>query len=151
MPLDFRQIRLGGSRGEKVDTARMLLVAEALYQLAGMPTWPLERLAEIFDIPTTNEVPRIERATEALNVWGHYPREFLEFAYRYPPAWHLLTEPTRWEDVDRDEVVAYFQQCMEQRGSWPTIGALRARFGRTSNHRPEAEKTPGQDQLGGVL
>lgn len=147
MPLDFRQIRLSGSRGEKVDTARMLLVAEALEELADGDRWPLARLAEVLDIPATNEVPRSERAREAQQVWRFYSTEFLEFAYRYPPAWHLLVEPTKWPNAEREAVEEFLSAPMQARGTWPTIGALRQHFGRQSNHRPEAAKTPGQESM----
>jgi hypothetical protein len=155
MPLDFKQLPLGGTRGERIDTRRALLVAEALADLSRpresdwqQPAHDLDYLCEVLEIPEQNDVPRKVRAAEMLKVWRHYPRQFLEFAFTYPPPWHTLVEPTRWDDVDRDEVVSYFQEQMDKRGAWPSIGALRSRFGRQSNHRPEADKMPGQDQLG---
>lgn len=152
MPLDFRQLSANGSRAEKVDTARMLLVGEALDEMYDGEDgrWPMARLAEVFDIPTANDVPRAERAAEALRVWRYYPAEFREFAFRHPPVWHLIWRPTQWDDADRGEVVSYFQGYIDERGAWPPIDVLQVRFGRQSNHRPDAAKTPGQETLGGV-
>jgi hypothetical protein len=142
--LDHRQLGLSGARGEKIDTARTLLVAEVMADLED--SYPLGRLIEALDIPRANDVSRGDRAQEMLAVWRFYPPEFIAYAYAHPPAWHKLVEPTRW-GVGADEVVAFFRGCIETGGNWPSVARLRGRFGRASNHRPDADKAEGQGAL----
>lgn len=146
MGLNYTQVNLGGVRAEKIDTRRALLVAEALADF--VQARDLNYLCEVLDIPMYNEVSRKTRALEMLAVWEYYPRELIELAFRSPPPWHLLIRPPRWEDVDREEVAAYLLEEVNRRGSWPSIDVMQVRFGRASNHRPDAAKTPGQEQFG---
>lgn len=145
MTLELQQLSTHGVRGEKINTARTLLVAEFLAEVEGR--WPLERLCEVVEVPQYNDVRRIDRAREMLRVWAYYPRPFLEFAYQYQPPWQLLVRPTAWADADPEEVVEFLRGEVERRGAWPTVDALFVRFGRQTNHPSAASKTPGQEAL----
>jgi hypothetical protein len=142
--LDHRQLGLGSARDEKIDTARMLLVAEVMAELKD--SYPFERLIAALDIPSANDVPRYERAAEMMAVREFYSDSFLQLAYRYPPPWHLLIRPPRW-GVAGAEVEHYLGSHFEAKGSWPTVDALQVRFGRASNHRPDAAKNEDQGAL----
>ena len=113
-------------RDEKVDTRRILSEA---------------------DLGEANGTPRVRRLAELRRVIEYWPPDLRAEAASGEVPWRTLVDPTRWPDVDREEVFAFVRSYADDRGRWPLIDTLHRKFGRVSNHRLPGE-TEGQGVLG---
>lgn len=141
--IDWRQIGLI-ERSDKIDTRRMLLVAEAAQRLAG--DYSLEQLAELLAVPVQGGVSAEARLQEALSVATFWPPGMVGEAARLGAPWHALVEPARWPDISADEAEVFVVAHIDRWQRWPSVGSTRRRFGRVTNHRPAGD-TEGQAVL----
>jgi hypothetical protein len=147
--MPVRLFRVEPLRGRLVPTSHWLLVARASAALESHPDEllriPVAHQAELFALPTESGVGPEERLEQARRVLDWWPPELLLEASRIEVPWHLLYEPTRWDDVEHREVWKFVDAYRQTRGRWPSVGALRERFGRRHNH--PVRVPPGQSEL----
>jgi len=145
-----RLFRVEPLRGRQIPTSHWILVARASRALEThqeeLLRIPVEGQADLFALPTESGVSPAERLEQAHRVIDWWPPHLLYEAARIEIPWHLLYEPTRWADVEHVEVWRYIEGYRRDRGRWPSIGALRERFGRRHNH-PPAGAVEGQNAL----
>ena len=146
-----RLFRVEPPRGYTVPTSHWILVARASAAIETHPTdllrIPVEEQAELFALPTNEGVSPEARLEQARRVLDWWPTALLLEAARLEVPWHLLYEPTRWADVEHQEVWKYIDAYRQTRGRWPNIGPLRERFGRRHNHPVRLPKGQGELEL----
>jgi hypothetical protein len=131
-------------RTDKVNTRRMLLIADARERLGWQ--YSDDQVVELFDVPSQGNVTPYDRLREAVTVHAYWPEHLLMAAVEFDAPWHALTEAPRWDDVDKATVVAFVEDYLRRRQRWPDVGDIRRVGGRAPNP-PRAGESPDQTSL----
>jgi hypothetical protein len=145
--IDWRQHKLV-RECERVDTTRMLMIADAYDTLA--ERYPDDMIATLLVVPVQGGVTATERLREATRVHAYWPDELLTMAMLADAAWNSLAEPPRWSDVDPGDVFGFVRGWLsldgDGHGKWPRIDDLRRRFDKNPTNRLPGQ-IPGQASL----
>ena len=133
-----RLFRVEPTHGLPIPTRHWLLVARASAALETHPDpelWvPVSEQRNLFALSTNEGVSPEARLEQARQIMDWWPPALLREAAALDVPWHLLYEPTRWDDVQQSHVWEWVEAYRAERGRWPSVGALREQFGRRHNH-----------------